>query len=437
MDIPKKCDVVVIGGGPAGSTAATLLAQKGYDVILLERKKHPRYNVGESLIPHFWKYCDAMGVGDAVRAEGFVEKSGGILVWHGVIRQLAFRDFGYKQAALHVERDRFDQILLEHAREHGVQVFEEVAASSVDLGGGERARVMYRRDDGAMAGEVACRFVVDASGQGAVVAKQLGTRVIDEGFRFMSVWGYFDGGKYVAGDGRAYSMDHLGTVPPQTFISSVSELGEWGWSWHIPLRKNTSVGLVLPIEHLKKIKGTDEGLREYFLRMCEETPYLGRLLEEARLIDGSIHMVRDYSYRSAQLAGPGFFLIGDAAAFVDPLFSIGVVLGMYSASTAAWALDRSFRNPGQTARNQAIYANQFRARLEVSRALALPRYRGVGDATDLARQAIQFESSMEQELLYVVSVVTTRSENFDEVAERRDGQKLSSTRFRELQEIVF
>jgi len=437
MAIPKQCDVVVIGGGPAGSVVAALLRQKQYDVVLLERKKHPRYAVGESLIPHFWKYCDAIGVGDAIRAEGFVRKSGGTLVWHNVIRQLAFRDFGYTEPALHVERDRFDQILLEHARHSGVQIFEEVSVSSVDLDGGERPRVMYRTPDGAETGEVACRFVVDASGQGALIAKQLGTRVIDEGFRFMSVWGYFDGGKYVAGDGRAYDIEHLGTVLPQTFVSSVGGLGEWGWAWHIPLRKSTSVGLVLPVEHLKKIKATDEGLREYFLRKCSEIPYLGRLLEQARLIDGSIHMVRDYSYRSAQLAGPGFFLIGDAAAFIDPIFSIGVVMGMYSASVAVWAIDHSFRNPRQTTRNQAIFASQFRARLEVSRSLALPRYRGIGEAADLARQAIQFESLMEQELMYVVSVVTTRTDNFHEIAERRDGQKLVSTRFRELQDIVF
>ncbi len=437
MDIPRKCDVVVIGGGPAGSSAATLLRHKGYDVVVLEKRRHPRYNVGESLIPHFWKYTDALGVTGKVEAEDFTKKAGGTHAWHGVIRQLAFKDFGYTRPALHVERDRFDQILLDHAREQGAQVFEEVSAGKVDLNGGERVTVTYRTTDEKASGQIVCRFVVDASGQGAVIAKQLGIRVMDEGFRFMSVWGYFTGSKYVGADGRAHGFEDLRAVPTTTFVSSVGELGEWGWAWHIPLRESTSVGLVVPIEHLKRIKTTDKGLQEYFLRKCSETMYLNRLLEHARLCDGSIRMMRDYAYRPVQLTGPGFFLIGDAAAFIDPIFSIGVVLGMYSASMAAWAIDRSLRHPATTAKNQAIYSSQFQGRLEVSRALALPRYRGIGEATDVAKQAIQFQSAIEQELMYVVSVVTTRADNFTEVAEKIDGQKIVSERYRELKEIIF
>jgi flavin-dependent dehydrogenase len=437
MRIPRTCDVVVVGGGPSGSTAATLLRQKGYDVVLLEKQRHPRYVVGESLIPHFWKYTDMLGATKKIEAEGFIKKAGGTHAWHGTIRQLAFADFGYTRPALHVERDRFDHILLEHSREGGAQVFEDVSVTRVDLNGGERVTVAYRVGDDEATGHITCRFVVDGSGQGAVIAKQLGMRVIDDGFRFMSVWGYFTGSKYVAAGGRAYAFEHVRDVPPTTFISSVGDLGEWGWSWHIPLRQSTSVGLVVPIEHLKRIKATDRGLEEYFLRNCYETPYLGRLLEHARYCEGSTRMIRDYSYRPAQLSGPGFFLTGDAAAFIDPIFSIGVVLGMYSAYMATWAIDRSFRDPSQTARYQAIYARHFLGRLEVSRSLALPRYQGVGDASDLARLAVHFQSQMEQELMYVVSVVTTRSDNFAELAQGRDGQRLISGRYRELQDIVF
>lgn len=437
MHIPRECDVVVIGGGPSGSTAATLLRQKGYDVVLLEKHRHPRYVVGESLIPHFWKYADILGVTKKMEEEAFIKKAGGTHAWHGVIRQLAFADFGYTRPALHVERDRFDQILLEHSREQGAQVFEDVSATKVDLNGGERVTVSYRAAGDEATDKIACRFVIDASGQAAVIAKQLGMRVMDEGFRFMSVWGYFTGSKYVAAGGRAHTFDHVREIPPTTFISSVGELGEWGWSWHIPLRESTSVGLVVPIEHLKRIKATDKGLEEYFLRKCYETQYLDRLLEHATFCEGSTRMIRDYSYRPAQLSGPGFFLTGDAAAFIDPIFSIGVVLGMYSAYMATWAIDRSFKNPRQTARNQAIYASHFLGRLEVSRSLALPRYQGIGDVSDLARQAVQFQSQMEQELMYVVSVVTTRSDNFAALAQTKNGQQLASARFRELQEITF
>ena len=117
--VPESCDVVVIGGGPAGSLAATYLAGNGYSVALFERQKHPRYQVGESLLPDVWKYCDAAGATDAIAAEGFLRKAGGSVDWNGEMRRLSFGDFGYTRPALHVERDRFDQILFERARASG------------------------------------------------------------------------------------------------------------------------------------------------------------------------------------------------------------------------------------------------------------------------------------------------------------------------------
>jgi flavin-dependent dehydrogenase len=430
MTIPERCDVVVIGGGPAGSMAASYLAQKGYSVVLLEKAKHPRYVVGESLIPHFWKYCDIAGVSEKIAADGFVRKSGGTQVWNGVIRQFSFKDFGHSRGAFHVERYRFDHILIEHARTLGAQVFEEIVVSKVDLGA-DTASVTYRGANDRAPAKISCRFVVDASGQSAVLARQLGIRVMDEGFRFMSAWGYFLDSKYVAGDGRAYPFERLRDILPTTFVSSFAD---WGWAWHIPLRDTTSVGLVIPVEHVKEIKSTDEALEKYFLRQCYETPYLNRLLENAKYCEGEFRVVRDYSYRPSQLAGPGFFLIGDAAAFIDPIFSIGIVLGMYSAFLAAWAIDCAFREPSRLAQYQAIFARQFLGRLEVSRSLALPRY-GVGEgASDVARASVQFQRSLEQELMYVVAVLTTRSENFMELAQT---ERISSDKYRELKEIVF
>jgi len=434
MNIPKHCDVVVIGGGPAGSTVGTLLSQKGYEVVLFDKAKHPRYTVGESLIPHFWKYCEYTKVADKIDAEGFIRKAGGTVVWGGVIRQMAFKDFGYTRPALHVERDRFDYILLEHAREQGVQIFEEVSVLKANLNSGERVSVMYRPSGENMSDEIACRFVVDASGQSAVLARQLGIRVIDEGFRFMSIWGYFTGSKYVAADGKAYAFEHLRTIPPTTFVSNIDG---WGWLWHIPQRESTSVGLVLPQEQMKAVKATDEALEAYFLRRCYETPYLNRLLENAQYCEGSLHVIRDYSYRPTQLAGPGYFLIGDAAAFIDPIFSIGIVLAMYSAYTATWAIDRSFQRPSRVADNQAMFARQFQTRLEASRALALPRYGYGGQDGEMVKASIQFETALEQELMYVVSTLTTRSENFVEMVQNAHGQRVTSNKFRMLEEIIF
>ena len=432
--VPKHRDVVVIGGGPAGSMAAALLSQKGYEVVLFEKKKQPRYNVGESLIPHFWKYCELGKVADKIEEEGFIQKAGGTVVWNGTIRQIAFKNFGYSRPALHVERDRFDHILLEHARSQGAQVFEEITALRVDMNGNDQVNVSYRRGDESIPDKISCRFVVDASGQSAVIAKQLGIRVVDEGFRFMSVWGYFKRSKYVASDGKAYPFESLRTVPPTTFVSSI---GDWGWSWHIPLRESTSVGLVLPLDYLKTAKVTDEALEAYFVRKCYEIPILNRLLENAQYCEGSLHVIRDYSYLPTQLAGPGFFLIGDAAAFIDPIFSIGVVLGMYSASIAAWAIDRSFKSPNSTSENRDLFSNQFRARLEVARLLALPCYNANGSGSQLAKASIQFERSIEQELMYVVSTMTTRSQNYLDLAKTEDGDVVTSDKFRVLEQIIF
>ncbi len=439
INIPRRADVVVIGGGPAGSLAATFLAQKGYDVVLFDKKKHPRYNVGESIIPHFWKYCELAKAADKIRAEGFVQKTGGTVAWNGAIRQVAFKNFGYTRPALHVERDRFDYLLLEHARAEGTQVFERVSVLSAQVGDGREPDLAYRQADDQAPGSISCHFVVDASGQGAVIAKQLGIRVIDEGFRFMSIWGYFKDSKYVAGDGRVYPFERLREIPPTTFVSSVAVNGEsaGGWAWHIPLRESTSVGLVLPIRQMKAVSGGDAGLEGYFRRACGEISYLNSLLEGAQYCEGQFHGIRDYSYRPTQVAGPGFFLIGDAAAFVDPIFSVGAVLAMYSAYLAAWAIDSTFRNPSRASHYRELFSSQLLGRLEVSRALALPPYGLSSEVSRLARTSIEFEASLEQELMYVVSTLTSRSDNFAEMARGVDGQRVISNRFRVLDRIEF
>lgn len=432
------CDVVVIGGGPAGSLAATYLTQKGYDVVLFERAKHPRPHVGESLLPHVWRYCDEAGVSAKIEAEGFTEKAGGTVVWKDMISQVGFKDFGHTRPSLHVERDRFDHILLSHAAETGATVCEEVAVTQIDFHDETQPVVHYRRLTDRTTGSIACRFVVDASGQNSVIAKQLGTRVLDEGFRFASLWGYFDNSKYFAPGGRAYPFERLRDIPPTTFVTWIPDSGDWGWVWHIPLRDKTSVGLILPVDQLKAAKAAGETWESYFLKKCAEIPYLKALLAEATYHEKSVTGVQDYSYRSTQLAGPGYFLVGDAAGFIDPIFSAGVIIGMYSAYTAAWAIDHCFKKPERSANYQALYSKQLEGRLEVARSLALPGYRSGNHASELARAMVTFESKTEKELMATVSQMTTRADNFFYLIEddRLDETQFHERRYRVLETLT-
>ncbi|MDY6937900.1 MAG: NAD(P)/FAD-dependent oxidoreductase [Cyanobacteriota bacterium] len=417
MKIPNECDIVVIGGGPAGSMAATFLSQNGYNVVLLEKAKHPRPHVGESLIPQFWKYCDLAGVSDKIAAEGFLGKAGGTVVWNDKMQQMSFQQFGYTRPGLHVERDRFDHILLENAREKGAQIFEEVAVLDVkfsdDIGG--KQTVNYRFVPDKILGKINCQFVVDASGQNSVVAKQLGCRFFDESFRFMSMWGYFTNSKYMGCDGKAHPRDDLSKVPMTTLACSIPGTGDWGWSWHIPLREKTSVGLIFPHEFIKTAKRSGESSEAFFLRQCYEHKILGEMLETAQYCEGSLGKVQDYSYRSTQIAGSGFFSIGDAAGFVDPIFSVGMTFGMYSGSLVAWAIDRCLKKPQSCVQTQGLFSHQLKGRLEISRSLALPHYQSEGQASELAKNAIQFESSTEQELMAFASSMLTRGENFKDL----------------------
>ena len=227
MSIPSSCDVVIIGGGPAGSVAASMLAKDGHDVVMLERESHPREKVGESLIPDFWKFTDKIGVTDKIKAEGFVAKAGAIIAWDGQFKAHTFADFGYTTSAMHVERPRFDQILFEHAASLGAQTFENTAVTKADLGvnddGSEYARVMYRDANGDES-DILAKYVIDASGQAGVISRQLGTRIIDDSFRYLSVWGYFEGSKFLTIEGKAEDRDQLGEHKPVTFVTSLNDI---------------------------------------------------------------------------------------------------------------------------------------------------------------------------------------------------------------------
>ena len=434
--VPESCDVVVIGGGPAGSLAATYLTDKGYSVALFEKEKHPRYQVGESLLPDVWKYCDAAGVTDAIAREGFIRKAGGSVDWNGEMRRLSFGDFGYTRPALHVERDRFDQILLERARDSGAWIGEEIAVLEADLSRAEQEgseiSVSYRPLGERGASQIRCRYVVDASGQSGVLGRQLDLRVFDESFRFMSVWGYFDNSSYLAADGQIYPAQSVRQIPPTTYVSALPQGDGWAWLWHIMLRETTSIGLVIPIAWVHETKASAESWQTWYLKQCRALPLLQRLLANATFRQDSVRLVRNYSYKSNQVAGPGYFLLGDAAGFVDPIFSVGVVFSMYSAYAAAHTIDRCFRQRARRDEHRSIFSSQVQARLELSRSLALPYYQATGDGHARAREAMGFSSMQAQALMYAASLLTDRSGNFDSMADSPEAHRAAAERVRPL-----
>ncbi|HEX9484901.1 MAG TPA: NAD(P)/FAD-dependent oxidoreductase [Gemmatimonadaceae bacterium] len=412
--IPRRADVVVIGGGPAGSGTAAHLARSGVDVVLLEKVKHPRNTVGESLIPHFWKFADAIGASEKIRAAGFLEKAGGITVWKERIHQFSFRDFGLERPALHVERDRFDELLLRHSESSGARVFERVPVTSVDFADPEEPIVHYddRRGGDSAPGEIRCKFVVDASGHSVVLGRQFGTRVIvGRGEReFMALWGYFRNARFVASDGTSHGAEELGATKPVTFVVSYED----GWTWHIILREHTSVGLVINTRTIKAMKKRDH--EEYFRRTVEATPHLRALLETATFEEGSLSAMHDYSYYLTQVSGPGWFCVGDAGGFVDPVFSHGVQAALYNASVAGVLIKTSLDHPASAERNRRHFDARIRQYYGFSRSLALGDFGGDGVDASLVKSLMKQMPPIELELMLVASGITDRSTNFRNMA---------------------
>ncbi len=412
MSLPQKVDVLVIGGGPAGSMAATALAQKGIDVALIDKQHHPRETVGESILPSAWKYFDLLGVSEAV-AKNFVRKAGGVVVWGDQISEIAFKDFGYTRPGMHVERDEFDDLLLRNAAAKGVGVFEGYRAEAFTPGDNPVVTVV---DEAGQRREIACRQFIDTTGQAALVGRQLGGRRLNADFRFVALWGYFENSRYFSAGGVARDFGEIPQHPPLTFVT---RLGGWGWSWHIPMKKVTSVGLVIPVEDYKREFAEHPSLDAYFLSRCRATPHLGRLLANAHMVNGGTRMMRDFSYGCDHISGPGFLVAGDAAGFIDPIFSIGVVFALYAGNLAAWATQRILANPAQAANTRLVFETQLKGRAELAYALALP---GVErDATTAARQSFDYFSQAEKELTWSAASMTTRSQNVVRAAGGAEG----------------
>ena len=347
--IAQFFDVIVIGGGPAGSTAAGFLAQAGFRVLLLEKDHFPRYHIGESLLSATLPILEALGVAPAIEAAAFVRKPGGTFVWGQRQDPWSFffrEDPGGRPHAYHVLRSQFDQILLRHCVQLGAEVREGHRVREVRYDG--RNHVVAEDEQGRRM-EAEATYVVDASGQQALLGRRDHLREFNPFFKNLAIFGYWEG---------AEPLD--GPVAGNILSAAFPE----GWFWFIPLHDGTtSVGAVVDAHRFAgEAAGDALALYQRLVTACGSVE---DRLRQARLVS-PIRVIRDYSYCSRRFYGPGYLLAGDAACFIDPVFSTGVHLACLSGYLAAETLTRLLSDTGRDAAAAALqgYDAQYRAAFE-------------------------------------------------------------------------
>jgi flavin-dependent dehydrogenase len=332
---PRRCDVLIIGGGPAGSTAAILLAERGYRVVVLEKAHHPRFHIGESLLPANLPLFQRLGVAAEMRAIG-MEKWGAEFIspWDGRHKEFEFARSWDKSLALayQVRRSEFDEILIRRAAVRGAEVIEGCGARDVEfLNGGQLARVRAVHDDGRTESWDA-GYLIDASGRDTFLGAKFKAKRRNRRHASAALYAHFAGA-------RRDSGKREGNISIYWFDD--------GWFWFIPLADGaTSVGAVVWPHYMKT---RNVGLREFFLSTIARCPPLAERLSAAEL-RSEVVATGNYSYACDHSHGENYLLIGDAYAFIDPVFSTGVMLAMNGGAAAAETIDACCTHPLKAAK---------------------------------------------------------------------------------------
>jgi flavin-dependent dehydrogenase len=325
---PRDYDVIVIGGGPAGAAAATFLQRKGHRCLVLENAKFPRYHIGESLIPHTYGTLDRLGLLPKLRASHFPVKHSVRFVSPSGHESDPFyfseTIAGDGARTWQVERSEFDVLCLDHARENGVEVREQTGCQSVIFTEAGQAVGVIAKSHQGEPEEIRCRVVIDASGRSTVIGSQLNLKTEVAGLDKAAIWSYWRGAK------RRSGIDAGETT--------VFMIPERGWFWYIPLPDDrVSVGVVASPEYLFQ---TDNNFESVYLHEVSKCGPLQEMLAPAER-ENRIHGLRRMAYRNRQTSGDGWVMIGDAAAFLDPIYSSGLFLALASAELAAGCIHKA------------------------------------------------------------------------------------------------
>lgn len=331
-------DVIIIGGGPGGSTTASFLSRAGRKVLLLEKESFPRFHIGESLLPYNMPLFEELGVMPAIKEAGFLPKYGAefALASGNKSNTVGFDRgcFTEHKEAIQVERSRFDKILLDHARGLGAEVRENCAVTSFQADElGVKASTAQ--------GEFSASFLIDASGVWNFTGQKEKCSHYYPEHRKIAIFGHFEGVDLNT-EGR----------PGDTLITRLEE----AWFWLIPLSPTrTSVGLVIDVERYKSSGQDKETL---FEKTVERSPFLRARMQSAKRV-GVLHGMSDFSYRNRRFVSPRLIRVGDAAGFLDPIFSSGVYLAMLSGKEAAKEVDLALRHKATLTRGMKRYEKRL------------------------------------------------------------------------------
>ena len=355
----QKRQVLVIGAGPSGAIAAALLKRNGHDVLILERQRFPRFSIGESLLSHCLDFIEEAGMLEAVQAAGFQRKNGAAFAWG---EEYSDFDFGQtftqgKPTTFQVQRARFDQLLADEAEAQGVEIRYEHEIISADMSG-ERPLLRARRHDGSEY-SIEAAFVLDASGYGRVLPRLLDLEAPSNFPVRRAVFTHIEDRI----DNPSFDREKIliTTHPQHRDI----------WFWTIPFSDGRcSLGVVAADEHFKAAPQDLDACLKHFV---EQTPSLGKVLANA-VWDTPARTIGGYSANVKALHGPGFALLGNAAEFLDPVFSSGVTIAMRSASMAARLLHRQLQ--GEPADWQSEFAEPLKRGVDTFRAYVEGWYDG-------------------------------------------------------------